>query len=85
MTPAAQLAALRRRAPDSIAPDGQPLRFVLRGIEQLSEDEKRVIVERRTGWEKCDHATLARNFCVHPTTITHVLKQYGTQATGGVS
>lgn len=83
MSPSAQLAALRRRKPDSIAPDGQPLRIVLRSIHDLSEDEKRVIVERREGWEKCDHATLARIFCVHPSTITHVLARNGTQ--GGVA
>lgn len=71
-----QLAAIRTRTPDSIAPDGGMLKHVLRDIRHLSENEKEVIAERRYGWEKADCATLARIFCVHPTTIAKVCEQY---------
>ncbi len=66
------LRAIRKRTPDSIAPDGEPLKWVTRSIHELSENEKDVIIERRFGWEKADCATLARVFCAHPTTIAMV-------------
>lgn len=76
MTPAEQLAALRRRTPDSIAPNGDPLQFVRRCVHDLSENEKDVLVERATGWENASCGDLAAIFCTTPQTISFVVRNH---------
>lgn len=83
MNRAQQLIALRNRKPDSIAPDGSPLKVILRSVGHLSKNEKDVIVERAMGWEKADCATLARIFCTHPQTISYVIRNHQTKSDAG--
>lgn len=52
-----------------------PLRIVRRSISHISDDERRVIHERRYGWEKASIRDLARIFCTTTQAITQICRE----------
>lgn len=47
----------------------------LKPLVNFTADERRVICERHTGWEKASISTLAAVFDAHPNTIAAILRE----------
>lgn len=50
-----------------------------RTLESFTDNERAVIIERRTGWEKATIATLAAVFDTNPHVIKAILRKKGKQ------